>query len=126
MAGLGNARREPVGQPAVRAVILNYHDVTDRKQAEARGEFLATIVNSSEDAILGATLEGIIASWNASAERLYGYTAAQMIGQRIDRLYRLSSRTNYPISSHGCVAVSGSLTTKRSASPRTVGVSTCR
>ena len=72
--------------PAVRAVILNYHDITERKQAQARCEFLATIVDSSEDAILGATLEGITVSWNASAHRLYGYTEAEMIGQPVDRL----------------------------------------
>ena len=53
--------------PAVGAVILNYHDITERKQAQARCEFLATIVNSSEDAILGATLEGVTVSWNSSA-----------------------------------------------------------
>jgi PAS domain S-box-containing protein len=67
-------------------VISNYRDITERKQAQARGEFLATIVESSEDAILGATLEGIILSWNPGAERLYGYTAAEMIGQPIDRI----------------------------------------
>jgi PAS domain S-box-containing protein len=70
--------------PAVRAVISNYRDITDRRQAQARGEFLATIVDSSEDAILGATLEGLIVSWNPGAERLYGYTAAEMIGQSVD------------------------------------------
>jgi two-component system, cell cycle sensor histidine kinase and response regulator CckA len=72
--------------PAVGAVISNYRDITERKQAQARGEFLATIVDSSEDAILGATLEGLIVSWNPGAERLYGYTAAEMIGQPVNRI----------------------------------------
>ena len=72
--------------PAVRAVISNYRDITERKQAQVRCEFLATIVDSSEDAILGATLEGITVSWNPGAERLYGYTAAEMIGQPVDRI----------------------------------------
>jgi len=72
--------------PAIRAVISNCRDITEWKQAQARCEFLATIVDSSEDAILGATLEGITVSWNPGAERLYGYTAAEMIGQPVDRL----------------------------------------
>jgi PAS domain S-box-containing protein len=61
-------------------------DISDRKQAEEAHGFLAAIVASSDDAIVGKTLEGRVLSWNAGAERLFGYTAEEMIGQSILRI----------------------------------------
>ena len=46
-------------------------------------QHLAAIVDAADDAIVGAALDGTITSWNAGAERLYGYTAAEMVGQKV-------------------------------------------
>ena len=49
-------------------------------------ERLAAIVDSSDDAIIGKTLDGVIPSWNEGATRMYGYTADEMVGHSISRL----------------------------------------
>ncbi|MFE0730827.1 PAS domain S-box protein [Streptomyces antibioticus] len=61
-------------------------DVSDRKAAEARINELAALVESSQDAILAKTLDGYITYWNAAAQRLYGYTAEEVIGRHVSLL----------------------------------------
>jgi PAS domain S-box-containing protein len=63
-------------------------DVTERKKDELEQAYLAAMVESSNDAIIGKTLQGIIASWNKGAEILFGYTATEILGQPITRLIR--------------------------------------
>lgn len=61
-------------------------DITERKRAEASREQLASIVDYSDDAIIGKTLAGNIVNWNKGAERLYGYGAAEVLGKPISIL----------------------------------------
>jgi len=63
--------------------ILVFRDITERRRAEQARALLAGIVDSSEDAIVSKSLEGIITSWNHSAERMFGWTAPEAIGQAI-------------------------------------------
>jgi PAS domain S-box-containing protein len=61
-------------------------DVTDRKRADELRFQLAAIVDSSDDAIVGKTLDGVIVSWNKGAERIFGYAAGETIGKPIAML----------------------------------------
>lgn len=66
--------------------VWSFSDVTERNQAEIISQRLAAIVDSSDDAIVGKDLNSIVTSWNAGAERIFGYSASEMIGTSIMRL----------------------------------------
>jgi PAS domain S-box-containing protein len=61
-------------------------DVTERWLAAETAAQLASIIQSSHDAVIGKTLHQVITSWNPGAERLYGYTAEEVIGRHVELL----------------------------------------
>src|SRR5450432_2424556 len=73
-----------VGQK--RLIQCNIRDITERKLAEMASNRLAAIIESSNDAIIGKDLSGIITSWNNGAEKIFGYTATEMVGTSILQL----------------------------------------
>ncbi|MEO5777551.1 MAG: PAS domain S-box protein [Flavobacterium sp.] len=68
---------------SVKAIIINYRDITKRKELEAQQALTVSIVKSSDDAIISNTLDGIITSWNKGAEKLLGYSAEETIGKNV-------------------------------------------
>jgi PAS domain S-box-containing protein len=80
-------RYEPTGvNGTVLAVVVVVTDLTERRKAELASLRLAAIVEFSDDAIIGKDLSSIITSWNRGAEKLFGYTASEMVGTSIMRL----------------------------------------
>lgn len=70
----------------VRLAINIFRDVTEHKRAEETRARFGAIVEFSDDAIIGKTLEGVITSWNRGAQKLYGYSVEEAVGQHITTL----------------------------------------
>jgi PAS domain S-box-containing protein len=61
-------------------------NITERKRTDAVAAEMAAIVDSSNDAIIGKTLQGVITTWNRGAEHIYGYTAEEVVGKNVSLL----------------------------------------
>jgi two-component system sensor kinase FixL len=77
-------RREADGTMSLVTEVNN--DITEAWRGRELRQYLASIVDSSEDAIVGKTLGGLVTAWNAAAQAMFGYSAEEMIGQPITRL----------------------------------------
>jgi len=129
----------------VTGCVATFQNVTPLKTALAANLRYAAIVESSEDAIIGKTLDGRVTDWNRGAERIFGYRAEEMAGQLISRLF-VDERSAEEVSAHervcrgevvsqfetirrrkdgSLVEVSVMLSPIRAADGRIIGVSKC-
>lgn len=71
-------------------------DISERRHADEQRARLAAIVDSSSDAIVGTSLDGVVTSWNAGAERMFGYRAAEVLGRPLELLAPASPEQAVP------------------------------
>ena len=66
--------------------VWTIREITERKQADEASRLFGSIVENSDDAIISKTLDGMVVTWNKSAERIYGYSVEEMVGQPLARI----------------------------------------
>jgi PAS domain S-box-containing protein len=76
--------------------VYTLRDITGRKQAEETSRLFTSIVEYSDDAIVSKTLDGVILTWNKGAERIYGHSSGEMVGQNIARLMPPENSSELP------------------------------
>ncbi|HMI31376.1 MAG TPA: PAS domain S-box protein [Candidatus Limnocylindrales bacterium] len=86
LEGIGVNR---LGHPGIRGIVASYRDVSERKQSQVAILHLASIVETSGNAIIGLDANGRIESWNSSAERLYGYEPGEVLGRSLEIVFPL-------------------------------------
>jgi PAS domain S-box-containing protein len=86
LSGFYDIHAYRIGDPKLRQVAIISNDISELKLLDKTRSRLAAIVESSDDAIVGKDLFGIVTSWNAGAGKLFGYAASEIIGQSIRRI----------------------------------------
>ncbi len=77
------SRHQAIDSDGELLILETNHDISQRKQAETHNARMAAVALASHDALFGITLDGIVETWNPAAERLFGYTSSEIIGQHI-------------------------------------------
>ena len=97
--------RDPAGE--IVAVVLTQTDVTERRREEARLAYLAGLLNDAEDAIVAFDAAWLVTAWNGGAERLYGWTADEMLGRRAIDVVRVELADEQKLDARRAAADSG-------------------
>lgn len=71
----------------IKAIVLNYQDYSKQKIAQEEVMKLASIIESTDDAVITKTLDGIVTSWNKGAEKMFGFSKQEILGQSIKLIY---------------------------------------
>ena len=80
----------------IAGLVITFVDISERKRHEEERARLAAIIDSSQDAIIGHTLEGTITSWNAGAETIFGYAAREALGKPLSILIPVRQTDEIP------------------------------
>ena len=81
---------------AIQGTVLVFRDISERRRAEATRQHLASVIESSDDAIITEDLNGVVTTWNRGAQRIFGYTAEEAVGQPLSLLADPEHRDEMP------------------------------
>jgi two-component system CheB/CheR fusion protein len=90
-------------------VVLTFFDITEREVHQAERANLAAIVDSSQDVIIGYAPDGTITTWNPGAERVLGYSAAQIVGRSLSLLLPVGGEDQWPALLAACTHRNGTV-----------------
>jgi PAS domain S-box-containing protein len=77
------SRQQAIDNDGELLILETNHDISQRKRVETYTARMAAVAVASHDALFGITLEGVVETWNPAAERLFGYTSSDIIGQHV-------------------------------------------
>ena len=80
------SRHQAIDNDGEMLILETNHDISQRKRAEAYTARMAAVAVASHDALFGITLDGMVETWNPAAERLFGYSTAEIVGQHVSIL----------------------------------------
>ena len=99
--------------------VISFTDITECKRAEVAQARLAAIVHSSDDAVIGESLDGIVTSWNRGTERIFGYAADEVVGRPFSTLAPPDDAGGIAADLERSGTASGSIITRPAGAPRT-------
>lgn len=82
-----------LSEPSVRAIVFNYRDITERRQAEEHIQYQSNLLENVSEAIIGTDMQFHVLTWNPAAEQVYGWRAEEVIGEPINEFLQTRYET---------------------------------